>query len=318
MESVLPLIIGFALDLCLGDPSWLPHPVAWIGKGVSYLEETLRRSATASRYRDSLNGLLLVVVVVMGVYYAAAIVAAIAGSIHPYVGVAVESYLVFQLLAVRGLRDAGVKVYRRLVRFDLPGARAALAEIVSRDTGSLDQDGVARAAVESIAENASDGAVAPMFFYAVGGLPLLAAYKAINTLDSMVGYKNVRYRDFGRIAALLDDIANFIPARLTGLFFVAAAFPIRYDWRESWRIFRRDRKKHSSPNAGHPEAAVAGALGVRLGGPSFYGGLLVQKPWIGDPKRSIEAEDIVRTNRLLYAASALALLVFVWVRLRYG
>lgn len=227
----------------------------------------------------------------------------------------VETILCFQLLATRSLKGESMKVYKALKAGDLEGARYAVSMIVGRDTQCLDEAGVARAAVETVAENASDGVIAPLIFLALGGAPLGMLYKAVNTMDSMVGYKNDRYLYFGRAAARLDDALNFLPARIAGVLMCLGGAAAGYDGKNAWRIFRRDRKRHKSPNSAHTEAACAGALQLQLAGPNYYFGQLVDKPTIGDDQRPVEALDILRAGRILYATAFFALLLFCGVPL---
>ena len=236
-------------------------------------------------------------------------------TVHPYLRVAAESLMVWQCLSLRSLRVAALTVYRPLTENNLPAARKAVAEIVGRDTENLDERGVIRAAVETIAENTSDGIIAaPLLFMAVGGGALGLWYKAVNTMDSMVGYKNEKYLFFGRAAAKFDDAVNFIPARLAGVFMALAAFIAGFDGKNAWSIFKRDRLNHKSPNSAHTEAACAGALHVRLGGDNYYFGQLVRKPTIGDGGRPVEPEDIKRANRLLSATAFLFVFLCIIVR----
>ena len=234
---------------------------------------------------------------------------------EPLAGLGVETVLSYQLLAAKSLRVESGKVYQALKAGDLPAARRAVSMIVGRDTDRLDEAGVAKAAVETVAENASDGVIAPLLFLAIGGAPLGMAYKAVNTMDSMVGYKNDKYLYFGRAAARLDDVLNLIPARVAGVLMCLGAAASGYDGRNAWRIFRRDRKNHKSPNSAHTEAACAGALQLQLVGPSYYFGKLVDKPTIGDDQRPVEPLDILRAGRILYATAFLALLLFCGVPL---
>lgn len=306
MSAASALALGFLLDLLLGDPPRAPHCVVAIGGAVSGLEKAFRRFFPASPRGELAAGALLVLAVAVTASGLTWLALAALARAHPLAGWAGAALVAWQALAVKGLGDAGLAVHRDLSRGDLAGARRAVARMVGRDTGDLDASGVARAAVESVAENASDAVVAPMLFFAVGGAPGAVLYKAINTMDSMLGYRNDRYLYFGRAAARLDDAANYLPARLTALLLIASAALCRLDWRGAVRILRRDRARHASPNAGHPEAACAGALGIRLGGDARYGGRLVAKPSIGDPIRPIEPEDIRRANRLLYGCAVLA------------
>ena len=309
------LALGFCLDLLLGDPHWAPHPVRLIGHLIAALEKLLRKLFPATK-----NGLLaagfVLVALVLGLSFGmTALLLWACGLVSPWLAFAVETVLCYQLLAARSLRDESMKVCRALEAGDLPGGQHAVSMIVGRDTERLDETGVAKAAVETVAENASDGVIAPLLFLAVGGAPLGMLYKAANTMDSMVGYKNDRYLYFGRCAARLDDVLNFIPARLAGALMCLAAPFAGLDEKDAWRIFRRDRKNHKSPNSAHTEAAAAGALHVQLAGPNYYFGKLVEKPTIGDDLRAVEPTDIRRVNRLMLAASALGAVLFCAVPL---
>ena len=315
MNIAVALAAGLLLDLLFGDPRWLPHPVVAIGRMIAFLEQALRRIFPSTAGGKRLAGATLVVMVVGVVFIATSALLLGAHDLHPWFGEVVETFFCYQILACRGLRDAGLKVWRALASGDIEGARAAVSEVVGRDVDRLDGDGIARAAVETVAENASDGVVAPMLYFAIGGAPLAMAYKAVNTMDSMLGYKNDKYIHFGRFAARLDDMANYLPARLTAFLMVPSAWLCRLDWRNAFRIYRRDRTNHTSPNSGHPEAAAAGALGVRLGGDSYYSGIVVRKPSIGEALRDIEPDDIRYATRLLYATAVLALVLFSAVRL---
>jgi adenosylcobinamide-phosphate synthase len=236
-------------------------------------------------------------------------VCALAYWLHPVAGFLVQTLWCWQALALRGLSKESGKVYAQLKADDLPAARQAVGRIVGRDTDALTSEGVTKAAVETVAENFSDGVAAPLFYMLIGGAPLALVYKSINTMDSMVGYKNDRYLYFGRAAAKLDDAVNYIPSRLAALFWIAAAFLTGHSGKGAWRIWRRDRRNHASPNSAQTESACAGALGVQLAGPAFYFGQRYDKPTIGDPLRPIQPEDILGANRMLYAAALLALLV---------
>lgn len=259
----------------------------------------------------------MVVVVLLTTGAAVWALLSLAWLVHPMLYWLAQVWLGFQALATYGLRESALLVYSRLAAGDLHGAREAVGRIVGRDTAALDRTGVARAAVETVAENASDGVVAPLVFFALGGAVLAWLYKAVNTMDSMVGYKNDRFRHFGMVAARLDDVVNFIPSRLTAMLIIAAARVRRLSWRDGWRIFLRDRHNHSSPNSAQPEAAVAGVLGIWLGGDASYGGVVVAKPRIGDGGREVLPEDIFRSVDLLttaawIAALSLAAAAMVW------
>jgi adenosylcobinamide-phosphate synthase len=313
-----PLAIGFVLDILLGDPRWLPHPVAGIGRGVELLESRLRRFLPRTPRGEFLGGSLLVLAVCSLSFAAPWLALRAAGELHPLAAIGLESLLGWQALALKGLGDAGGEVCRRLREGDLAAARSAVAHIVGRDTAGLDAAGVARAAVETVAENASDGVAAPLLYFSLGGAPLAFLYKAVNTMDSMIGHRDEKYLHFGRPAARLDDLANFFPARLTALLMLPAAALAGLDWRNAGRVLRRDRKNHSSPNSGHPEAAAAGALNLRLGGPASYGGRRVERPYLGDAARDIRPGDIELANRLLYATAFLLLPLGCAVRVFLG
>ena len=303
------LLLGFLLDLLLGDPRWLPHPIRAIGALIAGLEKVLRKIFPKNRSGQLAGGVALVILVLVLSGGFTLLVLWLCGKVGLWLRFLAETILCFQLLATRSLKGESMKVYKALKAGDLEGARYAVSMIVGRDTQCLDEAGVARAAVETVAENASDGVIAPLIFLAIGGAPLGMAYKAVNTMDSMVGYKNDQYLWFGRCAAKLDDVVNFIPARLAGLLMCLGAGFSGFDAPNALRIFRRDRKNHKSPNSAHTEAAAAGALHIQLGGSNYYFGKLVEKPTIGDADHPVEPLDIVRVNRLMYATAFLALVL---------
>ncbi len=298
---------GFALDLLLADPAWMSHPVVYMGKAISALEGFLRPRLPQTPRGELLGGAILAAALPAGTFAAASGARALANKLNPKLGLALETVWCWQALALRGLAQESAAVQRELERGDLPAARKAVGRIVGRDTQELTAEGVTKAAVETVAENFSDGVAAPLFYMLLGGAPLALAYKAVNTMDSMVGYKNDRYLYFGRAAAKLDDLANLAPARLAALCWVGAAYLTGQDGRNAWNIWRRDRRNHASPNSAQTESACAGALGVQLAGPASYFGKTVDKPTIGDPKRAVEPADIGRANRMLYGAAGLAL-----------
>ena len=312
MKTILWLLIGaVALDLMVGDPRWIPHPICGIGKLISAEEKLLRR-LFPNRLR--LAGKLLAVSVPLLSFAITALVVWGLALIHPLLGFAAQLILGSLTLAAKSLKTESMKVYDRLQAEDLQGARYAVSMIVGRDTQALDAAGVTKAAVETVAENTSDGIIAPLCYFAIGGAPLAMCYKAVNTLDSMVGYKNDKYLEFGRASAKLDDVVNFLPARLAGLLMVASAFVTGMDGKNAWRIFCRDRFNHASPNSAQTESACAGALQVQLAGNAYYFGKLYEKPTIGDPIRPVESEDIVRANRLMYCCDLLCLVLCCLVR----
>ena len=315
MWSLAALVIGFCIDLLVGDPHGFPHPVVLIGKCISVLERGLRCICPKTPSGERAAGTILWGAVVIVSTAVPALLLWLSGLVSPWLRLALESVMCWQILAVKSLRDESGKVYQALKAGDLPGARHAVSMIVGRDTERLDEAGVARAAVETVAENASDGVIAPLIFLALGGAPLGMLYKAVNTMDSMVGYKNDRYLYFGRAAARLDDALNFLPARIAGVLMCLGGAAAGYDGKNAWRIFRRDRKRHKSPNSAHTEAACAGALQLQLAGPNYYFGQLVDKPTIGDDQRPVEALDILRAGRILYATAFFALLLFCGVPL---
>lgn len=319
---MVAFFLGFLLDLALGDPYCIPHPVRLIGWLITQAEKRLHKKRKAGQKKEELwQGVLLAATVPVGVVAVAGALLFAAYHLHAYVGMAVECVMTYQILAVKCLKAESMKVYRCLSDHDLGRARAAVSMIVGRDTDCLDEEGVARAAIETVAENTSDGVIAPMLYLAVGGPVLGFFYKAVNTMDSMVGYKNEEYLYFGRAAAKLDDLVNYIPARVSALLMIAASFVSggSFSGRDAWRIYRRDRRKHASPNSAQTESVCAGALGIRLAGDASYFGETVHKPYIGDLRRKAEYEDIKRVNHLMYVtawlceAVCLALLASVYM-----
>ena len=295
------------MDFIFGDPSWLYHPVRIIGKGIELGERILRK---LFREKHLVLAGAVLWVFIAGVSFLIPLgLLFLAQKLHPGVRFALETFWCFQILAGRSLCRESGKVYDRLQEDDLPGARRAVSMIVGRDTESLTGEGVTKAAVETVAENTSDGVTAPLIYMMIGGAPLGFLYKAVNTMDSMLGYKNDRYLYFGRIPAGMDDIFNYIPARITALAMIAAAYLTGLDGRNAWRIYRRDRKKHASPNAAQTESVCAGALRVQLAGDAVYFGKLYKKEFIGDRLRPIEPRDIKRSQRLMYVTALLLLLL---------
>jgi len=300
--TILAWCVAWLLDRWLGDPPHWPHPVRWIGALITLTQRVVRRvchSDTALRVGGGVMW-LVVVGATWGVAYG---VLTLAESIHPWLGWCVEVWMIYTLLAARCLADAAREVEHALRHGTLDESREKLSWIVGRDTSQLQPPQITRAVVETVAENTVDGVIAPLFFLLLGGAP-------VNALDSMVGYKHEKYRAIGMVSALMDDVANFLPARLSWLLLSIAAWLCRLNPARAFRIGWRDRRNHSSPNCAWPEATVAGALGVRLGGPNDYFGQRVEKPWIGDETRAITVDDISQTTRLMWVASTLALAVF--------
>lgn len=309
------IVCGFLLDLLFGDPAWIIHPVVIMGRCISILECGLRRVFPRTSCGEFCGGCVLAAALPIGTLILTVLLSLLLFWIHPAAGFVLQTVWCWQALAVRGLRTESLAVYRRLEENDLPGARKAVSRIVGRDTQNLSAEGVTKAAVETVAENYSDGVLAPMFYMILGGAPLAMVYKAINTMDSMVGYKNDRYLYFGRAAAKLDDAANYLPSRLAALFWIVSAGLTGQSARGAWIIWRRDARNHASPNSAQTESACAGALSIQLAGPAYYFGTRYDKPMIGDSIRPIEPQDIIRSNRMLYAASLSALLILLLIRL---
>ena len=307
--TLAALLTGYVLDLIFGDPRQIYHPIRIIGNLIAVLEKGIRKVFPKTSKGELAGGTMLVVLVVLICTAVPAALLGLAAWIHPVVYWLLASFWCWQILATKSLKTESMKVYAPLKEGDLPAARRAVAMIVGRDTERLTEEGVAKAAVETVAENTSDGIVAPLIFLALGGPALGFFYKAVNTMDSMVGYKNERYLYFGRTAARLDDVLNFLPSRISAWLMILAAAILGMDGKNAKRIYLRDRKNHASPNSAQTEAVMAGALRVQLAGAAWYFGDLYKKPTIGDPFRAVEPEDIVRANRLMYLSSALALAV---------
>lgn len=314
MMTVWAVLGGFVLDALFGDPAWLPHPVVYMGKAISKLEKFLRPRLPKTPQGELLGGAIVAFCLPVGTFLLTGFVCWGAARLHPLLGLAVQMFWCGQALAARGLVQESTNVYKELKKPDLPGARKAVSRIVGRDTAELTAEGVTKAAVETVAENASDGVIAPLLYMLIGGAPLALTYKAINTMDSMLGYKNEKYLYFGRVPAKLDDVANYIPSRLAGLLWVAAAAFTHNDAKGAWKIWRRDRRRHASPNSAQTESACAGALGVQLAGPAYYFGQYYPKLTIGNALRPIEPEDILRANRMMVAESILALAIGLGLR----
>ncbi len=305
---MIAFVCGFVLDLVFGDPHALPHPIRLIGTLIAGLEKKLLKLQMRDEKKEFYKGILLVVLVLFSTGAVAALVLVVAYWLHPVAGIVVESVMTYQILATKCLKDESMKVYQSLNEQGLEAGRVAVSMIVGRDTNVLDETGVVKAAVETVAENTSDGVIAPMLYTALGGPILGFVYKAVNTMDSMVGYKNDKYLYFGRAAAKLDDAVNFIPARISAYLMIAAAYigGKAFDGKNAQKIYKRDRRNHASPNSAQTESVCAGALGIQLAGDASYFGKVVKKPYIGDAHRAVEREDIVRVNRLMYVTAVIS------------
>lgn len=306
--NILSIYIGYIIDLIVGDPYSFPHPVRYIGKLIKKIESLIRKRAKGDK--DLKIGGFFLWFIVVGITYLVTYLIIKLSSFIPGGFLVTNSILIYTTLATKCLKDEAVKIYNVLKTGDIEKARIQVSYIVGRDTTQLNEGEIIRATVETVAENTVDGIIAPMFYAFIGGAPLAMAYKAINTLDSTVGYKNEKYKDLGFASAKIDDIANFIPARISVLLMSIGSLLVGYNCKEALKIGIRDRKNHKSPNCAYAEGAVAGALGVQLGGTNIYFGKAVYKPTIGDKHREIEVEDIVRTNKIMYASSITSMIVF--------
>ena len=313
--TLYAILIGFIMDLLIGDPHWMYHPVRLIGKLITFLEDMLRKTFPKTKDGERKSGFVLVVLVCGISVFTVWGLMKLAYYLNFWCGFLLEVIMCYQLFAVRSLKDESMKVYKELAKQDLEASRKAVSMIVGRDTENLTIEGVTKATVETIAENTSDGTLAPMFYMFIGGPVLGWFYKAVNTMDSMVGYKNEKYLNFGRYAAKFDDVMNFIPARLCGWLMILASMFLKMDWKNAKKIFVRDRFNHASPNSAQTEAVMAGALRIQLAGDAWYFGKRYEKPIIGDALRPVEIEDIPRANRLLYATAIVSLIIFSVIRL---
>ncbi len=311
--TVLEISAAYVADLLFGDPPGYPHPVKLIGKTISFLEKSFLRWARTP-WMQRLSGGILAAGVVIGAGIFTWAIIWIAGWVHPVFSSVVSVFFAYTTLATRNLYDEPRKVIRALDQEDLPLARKEIGFLVGRDTDHLDEKEICRALIETVSENTSDGIVAPLFYLLIGGPPLAMAYKALNTLDSMVGYRNDRYRYLGWVSAKGDDIANLVPSRLTALLFVFSAFILKKNWKGAWRVAWRDGRKNPSPNSGYPEAATAGALGVQLGGKNSYFGRVEEKPLMGEPERSIDRKAANESLHLMIVNSLIAVIIAILVQ----
>lgn len=309
---MMPLIIGYILDLLFGDPQGFPHPIRLIGNTIIKLEKYLRKKCE-SEADERRAGIILWATVVGGAFIIPLIILYFAFKINNILGILLEGIMCYYILAARSLKDESMKVYTSLRNNNIVESRKFLSYIVGRDTETLDEASISKATVETIAENTSDGVIAPMLFIILGGAPLGFMYKAVNTLDSMVGYKNEKYINLGRFSALADDVFNFIPSRISAILMIGASFVSGMDYKSAYKIFKRDRFNHKSPNSAQTESVCAGALNIRLGGDNYYKGFLVQKPTMGDDIREVEIEDIKRANKLMYVTSFICLIIGVLI-----
>lgn len=314
MEILVAAVCSFILDLLFGDPEWLLHPVIIMGKCISFLEKFLRKIFPKTKGGERAAGFVLAAVLPIGTLAVTGGIIYLLGLIHPALRFAAEVFWGYQALAMKCLAKECNNIYKALKDSTIEQARKAVGRVVGRDTGELTAEGVTKATVETIAENFSDGVIAPLFYLMIGGAPLALCYKSINTMDSTVGYKNDRYMYFGTCAAVLDDIVNWIPARISAFLIMIGAAFAGGNTSESFRIWKRDKRKHASPNSAQTESAMAGALCVQLAGPAKYFGVLHEKQYIGDPARPVETEDILRANRIMYASGALGLILFAALR----
>lgn len=319
MESmrygIYACIIGFILDLIVGDPHWIYHPIRLIGKLISSTEKLIRHCFPKTKTGERIGGIVLAIIVMIISTGIPLVLLIICYKTNVYLGIIIEGIFCYQLLATKSLKDESMKVYKALKDKDIEEARYAVSMIVGRDTKSLDEVGITKAAVETVAENTSDGSIASLIAIIIGGAPLGFLYKSINTMDSMIGYKNDKYIDIGRFAAKLDDVVNYIPARFSAYMMILSAYMLGMDGKNAYRIYKRDRYKHASPNSAHTESVCAGALRIRLAGDAYYFGKLHKKEYIGDALREIEIEDIKRANRLLYMCAFLSFVLLIGIKI---
>ena len=308
----MDILLGFILDTIIGDPYKLPHPIRWIGSFISILEKLCRKIAKSNTMLMILGAILVFIVVFVSGGITLLVLKL--ASFNKYAYLIVSSVICYYMLAGKSLKTESMKVYKAFENNDTEGARKAVSMIVGRDTQSLTKEGIIKAAVETVAENSSDGVVAPLIYMLIFGPVGGVVYKAVNTMDSMIGYVEEKYFYIGKFAAKLDDVLNYIPARISGILVIISAFILRYDYKNAFRIFKRERRKHASPNSAQTESAMAGALGVQLAGDATYFGVVHKKPYIGDKKREIENEDIKRANDIMYTMTIICLVVGLVIR----
>lgn len=316
---MISLIIGYILDLLIGDPQGAPHPIRLIGNLINVVEKKLRVKCKTENDERKAGKILWFVVVGLS-FIVPYLILFIASKISILLVIIIESIMCYYILATKSLRDESMKVYNALAKDDIEGARKLLSYIVGRDVRNLNHSEISKAVVETVAENTSDGVIAPILFIMIGGAPLGFMYKAINTLDSMVGYKNEKYINMGRFSALADDVVNYIPSRISAYLMIFSSMLLRIDYKEAYKIYKRDRYNHLSPNSAQTESVCAGALNIMLGGNSYYGGKLVVKKTMGDNIKPVEQDDIIKANNLMYATSIICVfirLLFYFIALIY-
>ena len=311
---MLSLTLGYILDLFIGDPHGLPHPIRLIGNSIKKLENTLRRFCKTSK-DERIAGIILWLVIVLSSFFIPYIILELVAKSSVAFVVIIEAIMCYYILATKCLKDESMKVYYKLKANNLVEARKFLSYIVGRDTNNLDETAIIKATVETVAENTSDGVIAPLIFILIGGAPLGFMYKAINTLDSMVGYKNDKYINIGRFSAKADDVANYIPARISAYIMILASLVLNLDYKNAYKIYRRDKYNHLSPNSAHTESVCAGALDIELAGGSYYNNVFVDKPTIGDAIKKVELEDIKLANKLMYTTSILCLIIGIVLKI---
>lgn len=313
ITAIIP--IAFIADLIFGDPSIIPHPVVIIGKIIPFFEKKLRRFFPNTDKGEYYAGVIMAIIIMGASFTVSLLISVLFFKISPFLFGLVQAWWCWQCIAIKDLNKETANIYRTLKEGSIEDARVAVARVVGRDTSHLTYEEIIKAAIETVAENFTDGIIAPIMYMSIFGAPLALMYKAVNTMDSMVGYKNEKYMFFGRPAARIDDIFNFIPARIAAFIWIVSSGMAGYDMAGAYRIWKRDRYNHASPNSAQTESACAGALGIQLAGPAQYFGKQIDKPYIGDKKRPVEAKDIKRTDRIMHVGALLALVIFMAVRL---
>ncbi|WP_326909646.1 adenosylcobinamide-phosphate synthase CbiB [Sedimentibacter sp. MB31-C6] len=311
---MISLGIGYILDLIFGDPQGFPHPIRLLGKTINSIEKRLRKNCD-NQHSEIRAGIILWLIVVGISFIIPYVILFFVSEINIVAAIIIESIMNYYILATKSLKDESMKVYYTLKQNNIIESRRLLSYIVGRDTEDLDSQSIIKATVETIAENTSDGVIAPIIFILIGGAPLGFMYKAINTLDSMVGYKNEKYINIGRFSAIADDVVNYIPSRISANLMIIASYFLKIDYKNAYKIYKRDRFNHRSPNSAQTESVCAGALSIMLGGNNYYGGKLVSKPTIGDDIREIKTEDIKRANELMYATSLICLIIGLVIKI---